>query len=45
VTEQLDLFPALPLLLRPPRRLRLLGFELELLKRDAATLADIEREA
>lgn len=42
--QQLELFAALPLALRPQRRLRLLGFELDLLERDAAKLADLRRK-
>jgi hypothetical protein len=41
---QLDLFPDAPLCARLPRRLRLMGFELELLERDAGKLADFRRE-
>jgi hypothetical protein len=36
---QLELFPALPVRLPPPRRLRHLGLELELLELDIAELA------
>lgn len=43
-TQQLELFPTLPLLLRPPRRLRRLGFELEQIERDVATLTDCCRD-
>jgi hypothetical protein len=40
---QLELFPMLPVLLRPPRRLCRLGFELEQLRRDIAILLDCRR--
>ena len=41
---QLNLFPELPALVRPPRQLRLIGFELHLLSRDVAGLTNYRRQ-
>ena len=42
--QQLDLFSTLPLAVRIPRRLRRLGFDLELVRKDIAILEDCCRD-
>ena len=42
--QQLELFPTLPLVLQPPRRLRRLGFELEQIEEARSILLDCRRE-